>query len=628
MCTHVQKTVKSFEIATPDNKMKQEKIIHSNYSETDLENPFYNAKDKQKATEAYPLGGSEEEIKRVLRLKPGDQERTDFFTNIAEHHPDDHSVIKSTKDNIKRLLDEELEFLGFTEQLKKEEESALIEDTFDQIEERSSFFYKFDANKVHTNLKINDVQAPGNIFRKPSIVAPHEHIHPQHYIDAETMTQQDVHELYSLYTFYIDLHVSQVRKDIDDKSYINPQLNQIYLVKESDFNHALDNRFFEYYHRWRENPDKWYSQTQEIDHWALLDSLPEDPHPDERKINKHEIEWTDDQKFPHVANRKGYPVLAEEPLERIFQFERAQAHPSYQMQAFVQTPSMDPDPSLSFEKAETIYENKAVGEWVRLWTSLLAIVLPFWPAFFTFEIYQADNVPSIDWATDMSIPFAPVPKQFQDTGDLDLEKMRYCDDHDYMNMQYAMKKAVIRPAHTMYQFAILTTLINLNFEYATKVVYNKDKDMVFVYKPAGIFKSMEYVYEVHHLESPSPPPIGSYQHLGVGKKDGIISLFCMDTNQTIKLYNDPKYWNLELRDEFLSQTRSLWLDLTDKYEGKVVTICPKNSKDMTEMVEKVHEELDAAFLKHGEATPIKTYPQQVRQRLIESRDRIATAATG
>lgn len=40
----------------------------------------------------------------------------------------------------------------------------------------------------------------------------------------------------------------------------------------------------------------------------------------------------------------------------------------------------------------------------------------------------------------------------------------------------------------------------MNMDYVSKMVYNKDKDLVFVYKPDGLWNEREYVYEMHHLE--------------------------------------------------------------------------------------------------------------------------------
>jgi hypothetical protein len=44
-------------------------------------------------------------------------------------------------------------------------------------------------------------------------------------------------------------------------------------------------------------------------------------------------------------------------------------------------------------------------------------------------------------------------------------------------------------------------------------VYNKDKDLVFVYRPDGFWNEHEYVYEVHHLEQMVPAPVTSYKNM-------------------------------------------------------------------------------------------------------------------
>jgi hypothetical protein len=69
-----------------------------------------------------------------------------------------------------------------------------------------------------------------------------------------------------------------------------------------------------------------------------------------------------------------------------------------------------------------------------------------------------------------------------------------------MNIHYAAKRMILRPSHTFYIVSVLALLKNINFDYVTKMVYNKDKDLVFVYKPDGFWNETEYVYEMHHLE--------------------------------------------------------------------------------------------------------------------------------
>ena len=72
---------------------------------------------------------------------------------------------------------------------------------------------------------------------------------------------------------------------------------------------------------------------------------------------------------------------------------------------------MDPDPTLDFEKGETIYENAKVTEWVRLWKVVVGSTLLTWPCFMIFEIYSADGAPSLDWMSD-TWNWHAIPKQF------------------------------------------------------------------------------------------------------------------------------------------------------------------------------------------------------------------------
>lgn len=52
-----------------------------------------------------------------------------------------------------------------------------------------------------------------------------------------------------------------------------------------------------------------------------------------------------------------------------------------------------------------------------------------------------------------------------------------------MNLQYGAKRAVVRPSHTMFMATLFTLIYSMDFDYVTKMRYNKDKDLVFVTKP-------------------------------------------------------------------------------------------------------------------------------------------------
>jgi hypothetical protein len=211
--------------------------------------------------------------------------------------------------------------------------------------------------------------------------------------------------------------------------------------------------------------------------------------------------------------------------------------------------------------------------------------------------------------------------QLQDQGGMGLESVRYCDDHNYMNIQYIWKRVFARPLHTMYQACVLVFLLNASGDYATRVTYNRDKDLVFVDRPDGIFRDKEHVYEVHHLEQMVPTPVSAFRDMG--KKDGVLTLHCMNTKDYIKLYNEPKYWNLDTREDLLSQTRSLWTEVGEKYQGRIFTEQNTMTEEDWLLHTKTETELKAAVAKLGEVQIPGDYPDEWKEELRQTREKLA-----
>ena len=126
-----------------------------------------------------------------------------------------------------------------------------------------------------------------------------------------------------------------------------------------------------------------------------------------------------------------------------------------------------------------------------------------------------------------------------------------------MNMQYGAKRSMGRPIHTVYCMHVLILLQYMNLDYVTKMVYSKDKDLVFIYKPDGIWNETEYISEVHHLEQMVPYSVMALHDHPLQKDDGIMTVYDMATHEKLKLYSEDKYWNLDVKDEFMAETRNL-----------------------------------------------------------------------
>lgn len=67
-----------------------------------------------------------------------------------------------------------------------------------------------------------------------------------------------------------------------------------------------------------------------------------------------------------------------------------------------------------------------------------------------------------------------------------------------------------------------------------------------------------------------PAPVTAMKNMSCLDPKGILTVHDMAQKEKLKLYNDEKYWNIDLREEFLSETRGLWEGHhDDKYAGRI-----------------------------------------------------------
>ena len=284
---------------------------------------------------------------------------------------------------------------------------------------------------------------------------------------------------------------------------------------------------------------------------------------------------------------------------------------------------MEPDENLDFRMGETVYENPKLLEWIRLWKTLTVGTFGMMPGFYFYELYCAEGFPSLSWMSD-NWSWWQIPQQFQDGGDLEVADYRYCDDHDYMNVHYGAKRAIVRPVHTAYMINVLVLMQYMNFDYVSRMVYNKDKDLVFVYKPNGLWNEREYVYEMHHLEQMVPYPVTAIPNMSMQRDDGIVTVYDMNTRENLKFYNEDKYWNMELKDEFMANTRGMWKNCFDnKYAGHIFHqgYTPAEKDDALAQM-KVDRELQDAIEIHGEAKLVTPYEEEWEARVEREKQNI------
>ena len=134
--------------------------------------------------------------------------RQKFFGALTAHNSDDHKAVKDVKTKIATLLQQEMEEMGLKHQLSEEEKIALETDTYAEVATKSNFYFSLDENKKSKNLKIYDFEAPGNKFRHPNVILPHEHCDIQNYLDTRDLTEDKLTEIYAYYSLLIDMHIA------------------------------------------------------------------------------------------------------------------------------------------------------------------------------------------------------------------------------------------------------------------------------------------------------------------------------------------------------------------------------------------------------------------------------------
>ena len=70
-----------------------------------------------------------------------------------------------------------------------------------------------------------------------------------------------------------------------------------------------------------------------------------------------------------------------------------------------------------------------------------------------------------------------------------------------------------------------------------------------------------------------PFAVTAIKNLSMQRDDGIIKVFDMHTKENLKFYAEDKYWNLDVKDEFMANTRTLWKGNFDSInEGSIFTV--------------------------------------------------------
>lgn len=103
-----------------------------------------------------------------------------------------------------------------------------------------------------------------------------------------------------------------------------------------------------------------------------------------------------------------------------------------------------------------------------------------------------------------------------------------------------------------------------------------------------------------------------------------MTVYDMAQRENLKLYSEDKYWNLDLKDEFMASTRGLWQgNFKSRYDGSIFRIPNEAEDDEALMMMKVDRELQEAKSKLGEAVVPEQFEDQLKDKIENAKKKIA-----
>jgi hypothetical protein len=77
-----------------------------------------------------------------------------------------------------------------------------------------------------------------------------------------------------------------------------------------------------------------------------------------------------------------------------------------------------------------------------------------------------------------------------------------------------------------------------------------------------------------------PFAVTAIKNMSMQRDDGIITVYDMNTKDNLKFYGEDKYWNMDVKDDFMANTRGLWKgNFDNKYQGSIFHVKSKASDE-------------------------------------------------
>lgn len=176
------------------------------------------------------------------------------------------------KEKLTEIIKTESEFEEFKHVYNQTMENSLIKKIGNIAEQRkTNYYYDIVTNKKEIPTKLETLGAPGNPWKPNYSAAPHDHIHPQHWLKDPEKANQDKWKYLAFWDIILDEHMRQVRpQNIDDDKfkytkdeyfasyYEDHFINNMY----HEYKFTMDNEF---YQKFRQDIDKYLGPEKDIE---------------------------------------------------------------------------------------------------------------------------------------------------------------------------------------------------------------------------------------------------------------------------------------------------------------------------------------------------------------------------
>lgn len=275
-----------------------------------------------------------------------------------------------------------------------------------------------------------------------------------------------------------------------------------------------------------------------------------------------------------MADRLGHPEFFGTPLDRLLKLEKEIYHPNFIDQPFIQTPSNKPHPSLSFEEGEVIYENAGVQEWINFWKYFSVLAFFFLAGWVNYQFFFKNRMTE-DFLGKSKLLWVKSPKA-------ERKKREKARKNIFRLDRFRVLLLIGTVGVPAIAFGILRMLTRITQCYIVKMSYSVDKELIFLKRVSTFGRLKEEVVETAHLEVPPPTAVSRIADLSSEDPNGIwrlTNLASVDYLDSILLYNNDKYWNPKLKDEFLRGRLGLWSKAVYGYNRQ-------EAKDILSAIEK------------------------------------------